>query len=279
MKVSLVITTYNWSSALKVLLRSILGQSETDLEIIIADDGSGPDTAEAVREILERSDLRWCHVRHHDTGIRQARVKNLGVTYASAPYLIFVDHDVVLHPDFVADHLAFAQRGIFLQGKRAFLPESYTKSTLTNRAFFPPSPFLAGLENRKNSFRSPKLGKVLTRPQRFQTTLRGSNLSMSRQDFLQVDGYDETFDQLWGREDSDICYRLFHSGVRCRNLLFAALQYHLHHEVRKNRQRDRLDQELDLNRNEKRKKAIKGVSQISSEGEIIRASDKFDGQR
>ncbi len=279
MKVSLVITTYNWSSALQVLLRSILGQSETDLEIIIADDGSGPDTAEAVREILERSDLRWCHVRHHDTGIRQARVKNLGVTYASAPYLIFVDHDVVLHPDFVADHLAFAQRGTFLQGKRAFLPESYTKSALTNRVFFPPSPFLAGLENRKNSFRSPKLGRVFTRPKRFQTTLRGSNLSMSRQDFLQVDGYDETFDQLWGREDSDICYRLFHSGVRCRNLLFAALQYHLHHEVRKNRQRDRLDQELDLNRNEKRKKAIKGVSQISSEGEIIWASDKFDGQR
>jgi glycosyltransferase involved in cell wall biosynthesis len=279
MKVSLVITTYNWSSALKVLLRSILGQSETDLEIIIADDGSGPDTAEAVREIFEASDLRWCHVRHHDAGIRQARVKNLGVTYASAPYLIFVDHDVVLHPDFVADHLAFAQRGIFLQGKRAFLPESYTKSILTNRVFFPPSPFFPGLENRKNSFRSPKLGEVFTRPKRFQTTLRGSNLSMSRQDFLQVDGYDETFDQLWGREDSDICYRLFHSGVRCRNLLFSALQYHLYHEVRKNRQRDSLDQELDLNRNEKRKKAIKGVSQISSEGEIIWASDKFDGQR
>jgi glycosyltransferase involved in cell wall biosynthesis len=279
MKVSLVITTYNWSSALKVLLRSILGQSETDLEIIIADDGSGPDTAEAVREIFEASDLRWCHVRHHDAGIRQARVKNLGVTYASAPYLIFVDHDVVLHPDFVADHLAFAQRGIFLQGKRAFLPESYTKSILTNRVFFPPSPFFPGLENRKNSFRSPKLGEVLTRPKRFQTALRGSNLSMSRQDFLQVDGYDETFDQLWGREDSDICYRLFHSGVRCRNLLFSALQYHLHHEVRKNRQRDRLDQALDLNRNEKRKKAIKGFSQISSEGEIIWASDKFDGQR
>ncbi|NQU13812.1 MAG: glycosyltransferase [Desulfobacteraceae bacterium] len=278
MKVSLIITTYNWPSALKVHLQSILGQSETDLEIIIADDGSGPDTSESIREILGPSNLRWCHVWHRDSGIRQARVKNLGVKYSSAPYLIFVDHDVLLHPDFVADHLASSRRGVCLQGKRAFLPETYTRNVLKSGLFYRPSPLLMGLENRKNSFRSPRMGRMFSRPKRFQTSLRGCNLSMSRQDFLQVDGYDETFDQLWGREDSDICYRLFHNGVKCRNLWFSALQYHLHHDVRKNRQKDRLDLELDLNRREKRKKAIKGFSRLSSEGEIISASDGFNGR-
>ncbi len=276
MKVSLIITTYNWPGALKVLLDSVLRQSERDLEIVIADDGSGPETTRAVREILGPSDLRWCHIWHHDSGIRQARVKNLGVTHSSAPYLIFVDHDVVLHPDFVGDHLASARKGVFLQGKRAFLPEGYTRDILTHGLFHSPSPFLAGLENRKNAFRFLKLGKMLSRPKRFQSSLRGCNLSMSREDFLRVDGYDETFDQLWGREDSDICYRLFHSEVRCRNLWFSALQYHLYHEVRKNSHRDRLDNELALNRKEKRKKAIKGFSRLSSEGEIISASDGFD---
>jgi GT2 family glycosyltransferase len=118
---------------------------------------------------------------------------------------------------------------------------------------------------------------MLSRPKRFQTTLRGCNLSMSRQDFLRVDGYDETFDQLWGREDSDICYRLFHSEVRCRNLWFSALQYHLNHEARKNKRRDRLDYELVLNRRERRVRAIQGFSHLSSEGEIISRSDGFDG--
>ena len=277
MKVSLIITTYNWPNALRVLLHSILRQSETELEIVIADDGSGPETAKTVREILGPSGLRWCHVWHHDSGIRQARVKNLGVTYSSAPYLIFIDHDVLLHPGFVADHLTFAQRGVFLQGKRTFLPEGYTRGILTNGVFHPPSPLLAGLGNRKNGFRFLKLGRMLSRPKRFQTTLRGCNLSMSRQDFLRVDGYDETFDQLWGREDSDISYRLFHSEVRCRNLWFSALQYHLHHEVGKSKQMDRLDYELALNRKEKRVKAIQGFSQLSSEGEIISRSDGFDG--
>ncbi len=277
MKVSLIITTYNWPEALKVLLDSVRAQSETDLEIVIADDGSGPETAKTVRNALEKSGLRWCHVWHPDSGIRQARVKNLGVRYCSAPYLIFVDHDVVLHPDFIIDHLTFAKRGMFLQGKRTFLPEDYTRRVLTSGISDPPSPFLAGLENRKNAFRFLNLGRILARPKRFQTSLRGSNLSMSRQDFLKVDGYDETFDQLWGREDSDICYRLFHSGVRCRNLWFSALQYHLHHNVTKSRHRDRLDYELVLNRKERREKALKGFSGLSPEGEIISASDGFYG--
>jgi GT2 family glycosyltransferase len=93
---------------------------------------------------------------------------------------------------------------------------------------------------------------------------------MSREDFLRVDGYDETFDAAWGREDSDICYRLFHSGVRGRNLWFMALQYHLDHPVRKNRGRDVLDQELERLRDERRTRALKGVSSLSVEGEVVR---------
>lgn len=277
MNASLIITSYNWPEALRLVLHSVLAQTASHLEVIVADDGSAPDTAKAVEEILRPTGLRWCHVWHRDSGIRQARIKNLGVKYSSAPYLIFIDHDVVLHPEFVTDHLTFAKKGVFLQGKRSFLPQGYTRSILTNGFFSPPSPFLAGLENMKNAFRFVRLGNILSRPKRFQTSLRGCNLSMSREDFMRVDGYDEAFDHLWGREDSDVCYRLFHSGVRCRNLWFSALQYHLYHEVRKGRHRDRLDCELALNRKEKRVKAVKGFSRLSSEGEIISASDGFEG--
>ena len=96
---------------------------------------------------------------------------------------------------------------------------------------------------------------------------------MYKADFFGVDGFDETFDQLWGREDSDICFRLFHSGITIKPLWFAALQYHLHHSITKKRRKDRLDEELDRIRQEKRVKAIKGYSELSSEGEIIAASD------
>jgi len=273
MDASLIITTYNWPEALEVTLGSVIRQSTRTMEIIVADDGSGPNTARVVKKILGPSGLKWLHVRHDDSGIRQARIKNLGFKYSRNPYLIFIDHDVPLHPDFIADHLAAAEEGIFLQGKRVFLPENFTREILRKGTFVLPSPFSSGLENRKNAFRLPGLGKLLARPKRFQTSLRGCNLSMHKTDFLKVDGYDQTFDQLWGREDSDICYRLFHQGLRIKNLWFSALQYHLNHRAIKRRQKDILDFELVRIRNEKRRKALKGFCQLSSEGEIIARSD------
>jgi hypothetical protein len=134
---------------------------------------------------------------------------------------------------------------------------------------------MGGMENRKNSFRFPRIGRIMARPKGFQVNLRGCNLSMFRRDFMQVDGYDEVFDQLWGREDSDICYRLFHSGLRIRNLWFSGLQFHLYHEVIKRREKDRLDEELGKVRLEKRKRATRGFSSLSPEGRIIAASKDF----
>jgi len=95
---------------------------------------------------------------------------------------------------------------------------------------------------------------------------------MHREDFLKIDGYEETFDQLWGREDSDICYRLFNQGLRVKNLWFSAIQYHLDHGQIKRNRKDRLGLELLKVLEKKKTKALKGFSQLSSEGELIAAS-------
>jgi len=276
--VALIVTTYNWPEALAVVLASAVRQTRLPDELLVADDGSGADTESIVSEVLG-SRVNWRHVRHEDRGIRQARIKNLAVGYTEGDYLIFVDHDVALHPRFVEDHLRMAGQGSFLQGKRSFLPKRFTEQVLNGRGFHPPGPMLSGLGNRKNAVRCPAIGRLLARPRRFQTTLRGCNLSMSREDFLRVDGYDETFDAAWGREDSDICYRLFHRDVRCRNLWCMALQYHLDHPVRKNRDRDVLDDELERLRGERRTGALKGFSSLSTEGEVVREGRRIRSPR
>lgn len=226
---ALIVSTYNWPEALAVVLRSVIAQSVAPAEVIVADDGSTVETGSCVERVLRPSRLAWCHVRQEDSGFRQARVRNLGVRFSRASHLIFIDGDPVLHPDFVADHLRFSRERLVLQGKRAFLPPDFTRRVLASpeAEFRPPPPWLHGLGNRKNALRAPWIGRLLMRPRSFQVALRGSNLSVRREDFLRVDGFDETFDGAWGREDSDFCYRLFHDGVRCRNLWFAALQYHL----------------------------------------------------
>ena len=38
--ISVIVTTYNWAAALRLCLLSLYAQTDTDFEIIIADDGS-----------------------------------------------------------------------------------------------------------------------------------------------------------------------------------------------------------------------------------------------
>jgi hypothetical protein len=272
MKISLIVTTYNWPDALELVLVSILRQTRKPDELVIADDGSRLETSQVIQGVLRTSGLRWRHVWHSDCGVRQSRIKNLAVRNSTGDYLIFVDHDVVLHKDFVFDHSRMAGEGLFLQGKRCLLSEEYTGRVLSTKDFVSPPFWAGGLGNRKNTLRLPLLGRGMSRTKRFESSLRGCNLSMFRRDFLGVDGFDEIFDGSWGREDSDICYRLFHNGVRVRDLWYMAVQYHLCHPVTRNWERERLDGELLRNVHEKRKKAIRGFSQLSEEGGIVASS-------
>lgn len=275
LKVSLIITTYNWPKALELALQSVVLQSTYPDEVIIADDGSGQETAEVVKSVLYESRLRWCHIWQEDQGVRQSRIKNLAVKNSRYPYLIFADHDAVLHTDFVRDHLSMAREDHFLQGKRCLLPKYYTQKLFENGAFSGPKLWLKGLGNRKNILRIPALGRLLGKPKKFETSLRGCNLSMFKEDFLRVDGFDEAFDGSWGREDSDLCYRLFHCGIKVINLWFMALQYHLNHGAITNWDMERLDSELKRNIEEKRVMALRGFSTLSNNGGIIASSDDF----
>ena len=269
---SLIVTTYNWPEALKLVLLSICDQSVKPSEVIVADDGSGLETAEVIKDVLSSSSYRWSHVRHEDKGVRQSRIKNLAVKYSCGQYLIFIDHDVVLHQDFIGDHLAMAEDGFFLQGKRSLLPGYYTEEVLKRGRFILPKFWTKGLRNRKNIFHSPLMGKILSRRKNFETSLRGCNLSMFKSDFLKVDGFDETYDQSWGREDSDLCYRMFHQGIRVKTLWCTALQYHLKHRTVDNWDRERLNGELSKTLKEKRGSAKKGYSTLTNEGKVVSSS-------
>ena len=278
-KAAIIISTYNWPAALRLVLLSALAQTESDFELITADDGSKPETAEMVADTLGPSAATWCHVRQEDTGFRLALVRNLGVRHSTASVLIFIDHDTPLHPEFVADHVLLSGEGHFVQGKRCFLAADCSERLIRNglRPGWWPSVWSRGMENRKNALHWPALGRLLATPKQFESSIRGCNLAVRREDFLRVDGFDELYDGVWGREDSDLAYRLFHSGVRCRNAWFAALQAHLHHRQAKRHEPDHLDDELDRMRAERRARAVRGLSGMDAEGRVMGASTGFPG--
>lgn len=87
--VSVIIPTHNRASTLTRAIRSVLAQTYTNLELIIADDASTDTTPELVAAI---SDRRLKYVRHeHNKGAGSAR--NLGLAQAKGDYIAFQDSD------------------------------------------------------------------------------------------------------------------------------------------------------------------------------------------
>jgi len=127
-------------------------------------------------------------------------------------YLIFIDHDVCCIP-ILSRITAMSEKGVFSAGE-TLLPGRGPDKRHVHPGIFSPL-FFRLTEERKNAIRNLLLGRILSRSKTFQRVLRDA-ISHAQEDFLRVDGYDEVFDQLWGREDSDICYRLFHNNVRSR---------------------------------------------------------------
>jgi len=92
--ISVVVLTYEYPRALDAVLRALDDQSDDDFEVV-ADDGSGPETAEVVERWGRAFGERLRHVRQTHQEARVARVRNLGAASARGAYLAFLDGDCV----------------------------------------------------------------------------------------------------------------------------------------------------------------------------------------
>ena len=229
MHISLVVLTYNWPQALERVLESVAAQSRLPDEVIVADDGSREDTRALVARIARNFPCRIAHVWHEDLGFRAARARNLGIAAARGDYVILIDGDMLLHPEFIADHERLALPGHALQGSRLNASESETQRLLAGgRARF--SPLMPGRFPPHRAIRSLLLARWKARSSS-GGRIFSCNMSAWREDLLRLNGFDERFEG-YGGEDQELAKRLRHAGIRRRQLKFAGLAIHLHHASR-----------------------------------------------
>lgn len=86
---SVLMATYNRAALLPRAIKSVLGQTFHDFELIVIDDASADDTAEVVRQI---GDDRIRYVQLAENG-GQSRALNAGITQAQGEYISFLDSD------------------------------------------------------------------------------------------------------------------------------------------------------------------------------------------
>jgi glycosyltransferase involved in cell wall biosynthesis len=237
-QLSLIISVYNKPGNLRLILAALERQSWTDFEVLIADDGSGPEIRRLAAEVRADAKYPLIHLWHEDLGWRKNTMLNNAIRTAATEYLVFIDGDCLPSRHFLLDHWNEREIGRVLLGRRVETSERWSKELTLERVrsgaferfgWNELSDMLRGKSLRvEDGVRIPSaiLRAILLRSTR---GMLGANFSAWKRDLEAVNGFDELYDGPGCGEDSDLQYRLSLIGVRGKSLRNVAIEYHIWH--------------------------------------------------
>ena len=178
---SIIIPTHNRASRIKTSINSILGQTYSDFEILIVDDGSTDNTEDVVKSINDPR-IRYFKKQNKERAI----ARNYGILRAQGDYLTFLDSDDLVYPN----HFEIASCIIQEQGNPEWFHLGYEVKDEKGKIL------------RQENKRRGNLGEQL---------LTGNHLScigvFVRKDIIQQNLFNEDPD-LIGSEDYELWLRL-----------------------------------------------------------------------
>ncbi|KIG18520.1 hypothetical protein DB30_00205 [Enhygromyxa salina] len=216
---SIVIPWANRDELAHTLLANAPQLARYGAELVVVDCGGDPGRCLAA---LERAGVPVTLVEVPTDGFNKALALNLGVHAASGDALMFLDTDVILTGDWLADALAAVEAGSFVTVERvresAPSPDPIPAGELQSLAHIVEFVTAAG-----------EVIRVETNRRQFADASRGGPglICLRRDHFVSVDGMNS--DLLgWGWEDVDLVARLQLAGVAPRLAMGEAL--HLSHD-------------------------------------------------
>ncbi|GAA4306368.1 glycosyltransferase family 2 protein [Aestuariibaculum suncheonense] len=236
LKASVIISTYNQPEWLEKVLWGYEVQTETNFEIVIADDGSGQSTKQLIDRFIQHTKLKIIHVWQEDDGFQKTKILNKAILKTASDYLIFTDGDCIPRNDFVETHLALRKPNTFLSGGYFKLPQGISKAIskedIENQNCFQLKWLLE--HGLKKTFKTNKLtasgikARLLNTFTPTKATFDGMNVSGWKQHIIDVNGFDERMQ--YGGEDREIGERLMNCGIAFKQIRYSAICVHLHHD-------------------------------------------------
>jgi glycosyltransferase involved in cell wall biosynthesis len=240
MKISVIVPTYNRPQVLRLCLLSLARQSVLPFEVLIADDGSGPETraiVEGMQETLkDKFPIR--HVWQEDIGFRKPRILNETVRQSAGDYLIFIDGDCTAHRHFIKAHVESSHPDVILSGKRVeigkeltdrLLKEGRVLNSLTLELLWDSLRGRSRKVEEAIQIKSPWMRRALHRDRITPDGVWGCNFSVYKDLFYAINGCDEEF-QDGSIEDNDIGIRVLNQGKQIRTVRALAIIFHLWHK-------------------------------------------------
>jgi len=246
-KASLIISFYNKIDYLKLVLAGIKIQTEQNIEIIIADDGSCPLVIDQLNNLILNFPIRVKHIWQEDKGFRKNKILNKAILASESNYLIFIDGDCVPHSNFIEDHLTIAKKNFVLTGRRVNLSGKITnqlteqkiQERFLEKQFYKiilDGIFGKSTDVEKGIFIQNKL--LLNLLNKKTRGLLGCNFSLYKEDILSINGFDERYEAPSIGEDTDIQFRLELIGKKIKSINHSAVQFHLYHKLQERPQKN-----------------------------------------
>ncbi|HID78633.1 MAG TPA: glycosyltransferase [Planctomycetaceae bacterium] len=228
---AIIVTTYERPASLEKVLLSIAQQRgvRSRFELVVADDGSRDETADLVRRFAADVDFPVRFVTHEHQGFHAGRCRNEGVRATTASYLLFLDGDCLIPPYHLAEHHSRRRPGVALASHCCYLSREASAAVtghVIRSGGFAAMASVSELRRLAKMHRRAwyyNLVRHPTKPKMFS-----GDMSLWRNDFLRVNGFDENF-RGWGGEDDDFRLRLRQAGVRIQSILRRTRSYHLWH--------------------------------------------------
>ncbi|WP_420617513.1 glycosyltransferase [Candidatus Palauibacter sp.] len=235
--ISVVLSTYNAPDELGRTLCGYRAQTHSDFEVVIADDGSGPETRDRIEQLRASAGLAISHLWQRDDGFRKCRILNRAIAQARGDYLILSDGDCIPRDDFVETHARLARRGHFVSGGRVRLaPHIGSRirrndvlggSLFDERWLRAKGAILRGRDRNKLTVSARRAG-WLDRLTTTRATWNGHNASAWKTDLLRVNGFDERM--TYPVEDRELGERLRNAGIRPIQARHRAVCAHVEHD-------------------------------------------------
>nr|WP_302598390.1 glycosyltransferase [uncultured Cellulosilyticum sp.] len=215
---SFIIPTYQGKTLIINTLEALnhlIGRDQFSYQVIVVDDGSTDGTGEAINKMSLSYPLKYIYIPRTDDSSR-AKARNCGIKQADGEYLIFIDGDILVPPDYLLTLNTFFkwQSDIIVVGTRKLLyePIPYKKIQLSN--LFAPQGLAAyehGRDFRHLIFEDLSYNaSAMDTPFLFALTC---NLAVPKNWAERVGGFDENLKK-WGIEDIEFVYRLQQEGLR-----------------------------------------------------------------
>lgn len=106
MKISIIVPVYNSEKYLEKCISSLIYQTYKNLEIILVNDGSTDKSKDVINKFFKK-DSRIKVINKKNSGVSDTR--NIGINASSGDYLLFVDSDDYIDPEYVEKSVQYIE--------------------------------------------------------------------------------------------------------------------------------------------------------------------------